>query len=528
MKVNSIDIFCEIIDNFGDIGVVYRISKELKKIFQNVRIRIVLNRLEEFKAINKKVKDVDYQEIEDIGVVYRISKELKKIFQNVRIRIVLNRLEEFKAINKKVKDVDYQEIDGLICVTEKYVKENMESFGVSDVFIEAFGCNVPEEYVKAAKENSKLWINLEYLSGEKWIEDFHLCESLIDSKTLKKIFFMPGFSEKSGGVIIDSGFLERMKYGKENRDEVFKKYFKDFDLKDKFIGTVFSYEKNFGVIIDSGFLERMKYGKENRDEVFKKYFKDFDLKDKFIGTVFSYEKNFENLLETLKNYEKETVLLLMGEKTQKSFSEILKKNLTEDYGNIVKYGKITMIYSDFFSQEEYEEIISASDFNFTRGEDSFVRGTEDYGNIVKYGKITMIYSDFFSQEEYEEIISASDFNFTRGEDSFVRGIILGKPFMWHIYLQEEKAHMDKIKAFTERFKESIKVSEEEKNIIESYCNLLEDYNDRDKNSLEKGKEDFRIFFEKFEEINRICEKYSKFLLEKCNLVKKLYKYIQEY
>ncbi len=387
MKVNSIDIFCEIIDNFGD-----------------------------------------------IGVVYRISKELKKIFQNVRIRIVLNRLEEFKAINKKVKDTDYQEIDGLICATEKYVKENTESFGVSDVFIEAFGCNVPEEYVKAAKENSKLWINLEYLSGEKWIEDFHLCESLIDSKTLKKIFFMPGFSEKSGGVIIDSGFLERMKFGKENRDEVFKKYFKDFDLKDK-----------------------------------------------FIGTVFSYEKNFENLLETLKNYEKETVLLLMGEKTQKSFSEILKKNLTEDYGNIVKYGKITMIYSDFFSQEEYEEIISASDFNFTRG-----------------------------------------------EDSFVRGIILGKPFMWHIYLQEEKAHMDKIKAFTERFKESVEVSEEEKNIIESYCNLLEDYNDRDKNSLEKGKEDFRIFFEKFEEIDRICEKYSKFLLEKCNLVKKLYKYIQEY
>ena len=384
MKVNSIDIFCEIIDNFGD-----------------------------------------------IGVVYRISKELKKIFQNVRIRIVLNRLEEFKAINKKVKDTDYQEIDGLICVTEKYVKENIETFGVSDVFIEAFGCNVPEEYVKQAKENSKLWINLEYLSGEKWIEDFHLCESLIDSKTLKKIFFMPGFSEKSGGVIIDSGFLERMKFGKENRDEIFKKYFKDFDLKDK-----------------------------------------------FIGTVFSYEKNFENLLETLKNYEKETVLLLMGEKTQKSFSEILKKNLTEDYGNIVKYGKITMIYSDFFSQEEYEEIISASDFNFTRG-----------------------------------------------EDSFVRGIILGKPFMWHIYLQEEKAHMDKIKAFTERVKESIKVSEEEKNIIESYCNLLEDYNDRDKNSLEKGKENFRIFFEKFQEIDRICEKYSKFLLEKCNLVKKLYKYI---
>lgn len=388
MKVNSIDIFCEIIDNFGD-----------------------------------------------IGVVYRISKELKKIFQNVRIRMVLNRLEEFKAINKKVKDIDFQEIDGLICVTEKYVKENAETFGTADVFIEAFGCNVPEEYIKRAKENSKLWINLEYLSGEKWIEDFHLCESLIDSKTLKKIFYMPGFSEKSGGVIIDSGFLERKEYGKNNREEVLKKYFPNVDIKDK-----------------------------------------------LIGTVFSYEKNFDNLLEVLKDYERETLLILMGEKTQKSFSEILQKKLRENFGKIIKYGKITMMYADFLSQEEYEEVISAADFNFTRG-----------------------------------------------EDSFVRGILLEKPFMWHIYLQEEKAHMDKIKAFTERFRESVEgLTEKETEILDNYCTLLEDYNDREKNSLEKGKEDFKVFFENFHEISIICEKYSKFLLEKCNLVKKLYKYIQEY
>ena len=34
MKVNSIDIFCEIIDNFGDIGVVYRISKKSFKMLE--------------------------------------------------------------------------------------------------------------------------------------------------------------------------------------------------------------------------------------------------------------------------------------------------------------------------------------------------------------------------------------------------------------------------------------------------------------------------------------------------------------
>lgn len=389
MKVNSIDIFCEIIDNFGD-----------------------------------------------IGVVYRISKELKNIYQNARIRIVLNRIDEFKAINKKVKDLEYQEIDGLICTTFDYVKKNAESFGTADLFIEAFGCDVPEEYIRIAKKNSKLWINLEYLSGEKWIEDFHLCESLIDSKTLKKIFFMPGFSEKSGGVIIDSGFLKRKEYGMDNREEVLKKYYPEIDFQNK-----------------------------------------------FIGTVFSYEKNFENLLETLEKLERKTVLILMGEKTQKSFSEILQKKFRENFGKIGKYGKITMLNADFLSQEEYEEVISAVDFNFTRG-----------------------------------------------EDSFVRSILLGKPFMWHIYLQEEKAHMDKIRAFNDRFKESVydELSLEEKDIIENYCQLLEKYNDRDKNSLEKGKEDFRVFFEKFSEIDFICKKYSKFLLEKCNLVKNIYNYIQEF
>lgn len=66
MEVKSIDIFCDVIDNFGDIGVVYRLSKELKKFYQNATIRIVLNKLEEFKAINKKVQDLDYQEVDGL------------------------------------------------------------------------------------------------------------------------------------------------------------------------------------------------------------------------------------------------------------------------------------------------------------------------------------------------------------------------------------------------------------------------------------------------------------------------------
>ena len=386
MKVNSIDIFCEIIDNFGD-----------------------------------------------IGVVYRISKELKKIFQNVRIRMVLNRLEEFKAINKKVKDIDFQEIDGLICVTEKYVKENAETFGTADVFIEAFGCNVPEEYIKRAKENSKLWINLEYLSGEKWVEDFHLNQSLINSKTLKKIFYMPGFSKKSGGVLIDSEFLKNKEYGLNYRDEVLKEYFPNIDFEGK-----------------------------------------------LVGTVFSYEKNFENLLDTLNQQEKETVLILMGEKTQNSFKKFFEKN-----------------------------------------------SSGDYINFKKYDKIYLYNAKFFSQEEYDRIISAVDFNFTRGEDSIVRAITVGKPFLWHIYLQDDKVHMTKLRAFLDRFLESVTLNNEEKQVMKKYFKLLEDYNDRSSNSFEKGCENYKVFFEKFDIINKVCKEYSEFLINNCNLTKKLYKYIKE-
>ena len=57
MIIKSLDIFCEIIDNFGDIGVVYRLAKELKTFYNdNVKIRVILNRVNEFVNMNKKAK----------------------------------------------------------------------------------------------------------------------------------------------------------------------------------------------------------------------------------------------------------------------------------------------------------------------------------------------------------------------------------------------------------------------------------------------------------------------------------------
>ncbi|MFA6708653.1 MAG: elongation factor P maturation arginine rhamnosyltransferase EarP [Fusobacterium sp.] len=385
MIPKTIDIFCEVIDNYGD-----------------------------------------------IGVIYRLAKELKRVYGKVRIRIILNKLEELLKINPKAKDLDYQEIDNIIYIKKYFLKKDLKKLGVSDIIIEAFGCNIFKDYIDIAKEKSKLWINLEYLSGEKWIEDFHLKESLIDSKNLKKIFYMPGFTNKSGGIIVDETFIKRINYSKEHKYKVLGKYFPNLSFKDK-----------------------------------------------IVGTIFSYEKNFENLLVELNKMDKNTVLLLMGDKTQKSISKILKNNLIENYENFIKYDKV------------------------------FIKNM-----------------DFLSQENYEELISASDFNFTRGEDSIVRALVLGKPFLWHIYLQENKVHMEKLNAFIDRFEESIDLSNTEKDIFKKYKKLLRNYNDRDENSLELGNENYSVLFDNFSVIENICKKYSIFLNEKCNLVEKLKTYIK--
>ena len=58
---------------------------------------------------------------------------------------------------------------------------------------------------------------------------------------------------------------------------------------------------------------------------------------------------------------------------------------------------------------------------------------------------------FTDQDGYDELLWACDINFVRGEDSFVRAQWAGRPFVWHIYPQDENAHRPKLEAFMERY-----------------------------------------------------------------------------
>jgi uncharacterized repeat protein (TIGR03837 family) len=64
-----------------------------------------------------------------------------------------------------------------------------------------------------------------------------------------------------------------------------------------------------------------------------------------------------------------------------------------------------------------------------------------------WGQLLMHPLAHMPQAEFDHLLWACDLNFVRGEDSLVRALWAGKPFIWHIYPQDDGAHLVKLGAF---------------------------------------------------------------------------------
>jgi uncharacterized repeat protein (TIGR03837 family) len=73
------------------------------------------------------------------------------------------------------------------------------------------------------------------------------------------------------------------------------------------------------------------------------------------------------------------------------------------------------------------------------------------GTVHTRGALTVRVLPFVAQPDYDKLLWACDLNFVRGEDSFVRAQWAGKPFIWHIYPQDENLHHVKLRAFLQRY-----------------------------------------------------------------------------
>ena len=88
----------------------------------------------------------------------------------------------------------------------------------TDVMVEAFGCEIAPEFIAitayqaSVRGQKPVWINLEYLSAERYVERNHRLPSLLSSGPAQgwtRWFFYPGFTAATGGLLREPDLMQR-------------------------------------------------------------------------------------------------------------------------------------------------------------------------------------------------------------------------------------------------------------------------------------------------------------------------------
>ncbi|MBI4987999.1 MAG: elongation factor P maturation arginine rhamnosyltransferase EarP [Rhodocyclales bacterium] len=147
------DIFCRVVDNYGDIGICWRLARQLAA-EHGLQVRLWVDDLTAFRRL---CPDID-------------PGQATQSCRGVEVR---HWVEPFPEIEP------------------------------ADVVVEAFACELPEPYVQAmaARSEKPRWINLEYLSAEEWVGECHGLASPSPRLPLTKHFYFPGFAAGTGGVL---------------------------------------------------------------------------------------------------------------------------------------------------------------------------------------------------------------------------------------------------------------------------------------------------------------------------------------
>jgi uncharacterized repeat protein (TIGR03837 family) len=151
------DIFCKRVDNYGDIGVCWRLARRL-------------------------CRQAAWQ-----------------------VRLWIDDLPAFKRLEPRCDPAaPEQDIQGVHIVGWS---SSPPPVTPGDVVIEAFACDPPPAFRLAMRERRPVWINLEYLSAESWVESCHKVPSP-QSDGLMKYFFFPGFTPTTGGLLREPGLSD--------------------------------------------------------------------------------------------------------------------------------------------------------------------------------------------------------------------------------------------------------------------------------------------------------------------------------
>jgi uncharacterized repeat protein (TIGR03837 family) len=313
-KTKSLALFCKVVDNFGDIGICWRFARQLQH-EHGIAVSLWVDDLVSFQRICPQVQLASEQQ-EIAGVLIR----------------------------------HWRDQDGVFPVAD-----------VPDIVIEFFACDIPPGLITAmaACTPRPVWLNLEGLTAEEWVEGCHTLSSPHPRLPLTKYFFFPGFTSKTGGLLREAGLeQERQKFQADP-------------------------------LARHAFLAQLGVTPAEMDH--------------FKLSLFCYPQ---------------APVSALFEALQASASAVTC---------LVPHGVAVDAVQAFLGSEA---IVGAS---------------------ATRGALSLRVLPFIPQTDYDKLLWACDLNFVRGEDSFVRAQWACKPFIWHIYPQDENLHHVKLRAFLQRY-----------------------------------------------------------------------------
>lgn len=313
----NIDLFCRVVDNFGDIGICWRLARQLRQ-EHGVAVRLWVDDLCTFQRICPQAS-IDAEVQQQAGVTVR----------------------------------RWRGQDGSFAADE-----------VADIVIEFFGCDIPPGYIDAMTQCDPrpVWLNLEGLSAEEWVEGCHTLPSPHPQRPLTKHFFFPGFTPRTGGLLHEASL-----------DEERARFQSDSAAVAAFLAG--------------------------------------------LGATEFEAASPSSLTVSLFCYPHAPVVSLF-EAWQAGSEPVIC---------LVPEG----VASDAVQ--------------------AFLEQAPRAGAMRARGRLTVRVIPFLPQQEYDKLLWACNLNFVRGEDSFVRAQWADRPFVWHIYPQDENLHHKKLRAFLDRY-----------------------------------------------------------------------------
>ncbi len=280
-RPSSWDIFCTVIDNYGDIGVCWRLARQLAA-EQRVPVRLWVDDLTSFARLHP---GIDPQKARQFALGVEIRHWSNEAFPPV---------EPHEAV------------------------------------IEAFGCTLPETFLQAmaVRRPAPAWINLEYLTAESWAEDCHGMPSRHPRLPLTQYFFFPGFSAKTGGLLLEAGLRERR-----------EAFCANDTAREAFLAGLGVAPAQAGALTVS---------------------------------LFAYDNPaVAGLLDAMADGDLPVRLLVPEGRVLPDVARWCGHGLRA--GDTYARGRLTLTVLPFIEQGDYDKLLWACDFNFVRGEDSFAR-----------------------------------------------------------------------------------------------------------------------------------------------------------